>query len=196
MHSSRTTVDLSTFNNDWYDPGRGWMVRLMWIAINRAFFLSAVPWPSAMKASILRAFGARVGLGVVIRPRVNIKYPWNVGIGDHSWIGEGVWLDSLGRIEIGKDACLSQGVMVETGNHDWSKTTFDLFIRAVTIEDGAWAAVRSLLLPGSILAASSVLGAGSVLVGPTDANCIYRGNPAVFVGARQLSEVRGPVTPS
>jgi putative colanic acid biosynthesis acetyltransferase WcaF len=179
-------VDLSRFDNAGYDPGRPLPIRIAWVAVNRVFFQTAFPWPSSVKASLLRTFGAKVGAGVVIKPRVNVKYPWHIAIGQYSWIGEGVWLDSLGRIDIGANACLSQGVMIETGNHDWSKITFDLIVRGVAVEDGAWAAVRSLLLPGSRLAAHAVLCAGAVLSGDTEAYGIYAGNPAAKLKQREV----------
>jgi putative colanic acid biosynthesis acetyltransferase WcaF len=139
-----------------------------------------------VKRVLLRIFGATVGAGVVVKPRVNVKYPWNVTVGDHSWIGEGVWLDSLAAIRIGSDACVSQGTMVETGNHDWSRPAFDLVVKEVVIEDGAWAAVRSLLLPGARLASHAVLGAGSVLSGDTEPYGIYVGVPARKVKERVI----------
>ena len=172
------TVRLACFDNSWYSPGRSVLVRALWLLTSGCFFLTWFPWPSRLKAALLRAFGARVGAGVVLKPRVNVKYPWNLTIGDHSWIGEGVWLDSLAPVRIGADASLSQGAMVETGNHDWSRPTFDLVVKEVVIEDGAWAAVRSLLLPGARLASHAVLGAGSVLSGDTEPYGIYVGVPA------------------
>jgi putative colanic acid biosynthesis acetyltransferase WcaF len=159
------------------------------MAVSRVFFQTVFAWPSGLKASLLRIFGATVGNGVVIKQRVTIKYPWHLVIGDHTWIGEGVWLDSIGRIVIGSHACLSQEVMVETGNHDWSKPRFDLVVRGVTIEDGAWAAVRSLLLPGSRLAGHAVLGAGAVLSGATEPYGVYVGNPAVRVAERRIPDL-------
>jgi putative colanic acid biosynthesis acetyltransferase WcaF len=175
---------LDSFRNDWYDPGRGVAVRLAWIAVNGTFLLTSVPWPSRMKAWLLRAFGARVGAGVVLKPRINVKYPWNVTIGDHSWIGEGVWIDSLAKVTIGANCCLSQGVTIETGNHDWSRPTFDLVLNEVVLEDGAWAAVKSLLLPGARLRSHAVLGAGGVLSGDTLPYSVFAGNPAKKVKDR------------
>lgn len=179
-------VRLAQFRNDWYDPGRSLGVRLLWLAVNRIFFLSAFPWPSGVKARILRSFGARVGRGVVLKPRINVKYPWRLAIGDDTWIGEGVWIDSLGQVTIGADCCLSQGVMIETGNHDWSRPGFDLIVKDVIVEDGAWAAVKSLLLPGSRLASHAILGAGSVLSGDTQAYGVYVGVPASKVKERVI----------
>jgi putative colanic acid biosynthesis acetyltransferase WcaF len=181
------SVQLSAFDNRWYAPGRGVAVRVLWLIVNGAFLLSWVPWPSSLKCLLLRLFGAKVGRGVVVKPRVNIKYPWNVEIGDHSWIGEGAWLDSLGRITIGANCCLSQRSMIETGNHDWSKPTFDLIVKPVVLESGSWAAVGSLLLPGSRLSSHAILAAGSVLSGDTEPFGIYVGVPATKVRGRHLS---------
>lgn len=184
----RPTVDLSSFANAWYAPGRSLSVRAVWLAVNACFFLTWFPWPSAWKAALLRAFGAEIGKGVVLKPRLNVKYPWRLHVGDHAWLGEGVWLDSLADIRIGAHACLSQGCTVETGNHDWSKPGFDLVVHEVVIEEGAWAAVRSLLLPGSRLASHAVLGAGSVLSGDTEPYGIYVGVPAVKVRERVVEQ--------
>jgi putative colanic acid biosynthesis acetyltransferase WcaF len=180
----RREVRLADFNNAWYSPGRPLWIRVVWLVTNRAFFLTWFPWPSGFKAFVLRAFGASVGAEVVFKNRINVKYPWNLVIGDHSWMGEGVWIDSLAKVSIGANACLSQGVMIETGNHDWSKSTFDLVLKEVVVEDGAWAAVRSLLLPGSRLRSHAVLGAGSVLAGDTEPYGVYVGTPARKVRER------------
>ena len=177
---------LRDFNNAWYDPGRPLRVRLAWLAANRAFLQAWIPWPSGVKTRLLRAFGAKVGRRVVFKNRINVKYPWNLEIGDDSWIGEGVWIDSLAKVRIGANCCLSQGVMIETGNHDWSKPTFDLIVKDVVLEDGAWAAVRSLLLPGATLRSHAILGAGSVLSGDTEAYGVYAGNPARKVKERVI----------
>lgn len=179
-------VRLRDFDNSWYDPGRSFLVRVAWIAANRVFFFTSFPWPSSVKRGVLRAFGADIGSGVVLKPHINVKYPWNLRIGNDSWIGEGVWIDSLARVSIGSNACLSQGCMIETGNHDWSASTFDLKLGEVVLEDGCWAAVRSLLLPESRLARNAVLGAGAVLSGETEPHGVYVGNPAKKVRNRVI----------
>lgn len=186
----RGRVHLATFDNAWYDPGRGRLVRLAWMLVNAAFFLSSLPWPYRLKVGLLRLFGAEVGAGVVVKPRVNVKYPWHLRVGDHAWIGEAAWIDSLAPVTIGADACLSQGCVIETGNHDWSSPSFDLLVKPVTVEEGAWAAVGSLLLPGSRLATHSILGAGSVLSGDTEPYGVYVGVPAIRVKERTVTARR------
>jgi putative colanic acid biosynthesis acetyltransferase WcaF len=187
--SERNQVHLADFRNDWYDPGRPLLVRLVWLAVNRLFLLTSFPWPSGLKARVLRMFGARIGHRVVIKPRINVKYPWNLSIGDDTWIGEGVWIDSLARVAIGANSCLSQGVMIETGNHDWTTPTFDLVVKETVVEDGAWAAVGALILPGARLASHAILGAGSVLSGPTEPYGIYVGVPAAKVKQRVINAI-------
>ena len=81
---------------------------------------SMVPF-SGIKVFLLRAFGAVVGDRVIIKPCVNIKYPWKLKIGNDSWIGEGVWIDNLAKVVIGNNVCLSQGAMLLTGNQFGNK---------------------------------------------------------------------------
>src|ERR1035437_5861741 len=117
-------TDLSKFNNEWYNPGAFSLTRSIWYCVNACFFNSYFPFYS-FKSFLLRLFGAEVGRNVVIKPKVNIKYPWKLKIGNHSWIGEGVWIDNLDNVVIGDHCCISQGVLLLCGNHNYKKSTFD-----------------------------------------------------------------------
>ena len=98
---------------------------------------------------ILRAFGSRLGKGIVYKPRLNIKYPWFLEIGDHSWIGEGVWIDNLCQVKIGRNVCVSQGVSILTGSHDWKRSSFPFFSQPVTVGDGVWITAFRVIRPGT-----------------------------------------------
>jgi putative colanic acid biosynthesis acetyltransferase WcaF len=193
MANCRT--DLSKFNNDWYDPGAGVVVRLAWYVTNALFFASWFPL-SRFKVAVLRMFGAHVGRGVVIKPRVNIKYPWLLEVGNHVWIGEGVWIDNLAAVTLGNNVCLSQGAMLLTGNHNYKSQSFDLLTGTITLEDGVWIGAQSVVCPGVICRTHAVLSVGSVATRPLDAYGIYQGNPAVKVRERTIepSEL-SPVNP-
>jgi len=132
----------------------------------------------------LKLFGANIGSGVVVKPGINIKYPWNLEIGDHSWIGEGAWLDSLASIKIGKNVCISQGTYFCTGNHDWTDPAFGLIVKPIIIEDGTWIGAQATVLPGVTVASHSIVTAGSVIAKDTEPYMIYAGNPAVKVKER------------
>ena len=59
---------------------------------------------------LLRAFGARIGRGLYIRPRVNIHFPWKLSVGDHCWIGDRCELLSMAPIAIGSHTSLGHDV--------------------------------------------------------------------------------------
>jgi putative colanic acid biosynthesis acetyltransferase WcaF len=179
-------VDLTKYDNSWYEPGRGRMICGIWYLVNVIFFQNPLNPSSALKAALLKAFGAKVGKGVVLKPSINIKYPWHLEIGDNSWIGEGVWIDCLAPIRIGSHCCISQGVYFCTGNHDWKDTVFGLKTDTIVIEAGCWVGAKSNLLPGAIMRSHSVLTAGGVLSGEAEAWGIYVGNPAVKKRTRSL----------
>ncbi len=181
-------VYLSRFDNSRYDPGRGFLTRALWHFMNALFLQNPLNPSSKLKIILLRFFGAQIGEGVVLKPGINVKYPWNLQIGSYSWIGENAWLDSLAPINIGSNVCISQGAYVCTGNHDWADPAFGLIVEPVTIEDGAWVGARATVLPGVTMAIQSVIAAGSVISKDTWPYQIYSGNPAVAVKTRKIRQ--------
>ncbi|WP_461129103.1 WcaF family extracellular polysaccharide biosynthesis acetyltransferase [Spirosoma aerophilum] len=178
-------TDLSRFNNSWYKPGPRWKI-ILWFLTNSIFLNSYLPVPIALKVAILRLFGAKIGNRVVIKPSVNIKYPWLLHIGNDVWIGEQVWIDNLSEVTIGDHACLSQGAMILTGNHDYSKATFDLTTRPISLADGVWIGAKAIVCAGVRCESHAVLAVNSVATRPLDAYGIYQGNPAIWVRQRTI----------
>lgn len=179
-------TDLSRYDNSWYNPGDGTLKRILWYFTNVLFFINPLNPSSGIKVRLLRMFGAQIGKGVVIKPSVNIKYPWNLFIGDYSWIGENVWIDNLVQVTIGANVCISQGAMLLCGNHNYKKTTFDLIVKPIIIEDGVWIGAQTTVCPGVKAHSHSVLCVGSVASKDLDAFSIYRGNPAEFIKTREV----------
>ena len=186
MSGNRGQTDLSRYTNTWYKPGPRWKV-LLWHFTNAWLFNSYAPLPSGLKVRLLRLFGATVGVGVMIKPAVNIKYPWLLSIGNHVWIGEGVWIDNLTQVSLGNHVCLSQGAMLLTGNHDYRSATFDLKVAPISLEDGAWIGAKATVCPGIRVGSHAILSVGSVATRAMDAYTVYQGNPAVAVRKRDIS---------
>ena len=184
MTMQRPTTDLSQFNNAWYHPG-GRLRRLLWYIVHELFICSGQPI-SGLRVFLLRLFGAEIGKGVVIKPRVRIKYPWKLKVGNHSWIGEDVWIDNLGEVSIGSNCCLSQGAMLLCGNHDYKRSSFDLMVGDITLEEGVWIGAKAVVCPGVICRSHSVLSVGSIASRTLDSYGIYRGNPAVKLKEREM----------
>ena len=178
---------LDTFNNDWYKPGRSKIVVLLWYFINVLFFINPLFPFSGFKIILLRIFGAKIGRGVLIKPAVNIKYPWLLTVGNHCWIGEKVWIDNLAQVTIGNHVCISQGAMLLTGNHNYKLSTFDLIIGQIILEEGAWIGAKSVVCPGVKCASHSVLAVSSIATKDLEPYAIYQGNPAIKIKERFIS---------
>jgi putative colanic acid biosynthesis acetyltransferase WcaF len=179
-------MDLSSFDNSWFKARQNKLKNIVWYLVNALFFNSYLLPISSIKVLILRIFGAKIGQSVVLKPNINIKYPWNVEIGDYSWIGEGVWIDSLDKIQISKNVCISQAAYLLTGNHNYTSTKFDLLIAPIVLEEGVWIGAKSVVIPGTIARKNSILSVGSISPKIMEESTIYRGNPAVAVKQRVI----------
>jgi putative colanic acid biosynthesis acetyltransferase WcaF len=179
-------TDLSSFSNQWYSPGASAVTRGLWYLVNACFFKSSFPF-YAPKRFLLRLFGAKIGRGVVIKPYVSIKYPWKLEVGHHVWIGEQVWIDNLGTVRLMDNSCISQGAMLLTGNHNYKRTSFDLIVGEITLEEGAWAGAQTVVCPGVRLRSHALLTVGSVATEDLEPYWIYQGNPAKKVRERKVS---------
>ncbi len=178
-------VDLNTYSNHNYNPGNV-LKRLLWYAVNAIFFDSYWFPSSQLKVFFLRLFGAKIGRGVVIKPRVSIKYPWFLEVGDFTWVGERVWIDNLTDVQIGSNACLSQGAFLLTGNHDYKSVQFDLMVQGIQLNDGAWVGAQAKLMPGTVMESHAVLQAGAIGSGKLNAFTIYGGTPAIELKKREI----------
>ncbi|MCL5023037.1 MAG: WcaF family extracellular polysaccharide biosynthesis acetyltransferase [Nitrospirae bacterium] len=179
---------LSKFRNASYAPGRRFLTRSIWFVTNVLFVLNPLNPFSQLRAILLKMLGGKIGQGVVLKPSINIKYPWNLEIGDNSWIGESVLFDSLDKISIGSNVCISQGAYLCTGNHDYTKEAFDLIVRPIVIEDGVWVGAKAVICPGVTLRSHSVITAGSVVTKDTEPYGIYQGNPAQYIRKRVIAD--------
>ncbi len=178
-------VDLSTYNNSWYKPGSS-LKRFAWHYVNIVFFRSGFFPLYKLKTSLLRIFGAKVGKNVLIKPHVNIKYPWFLQLGNNIWIGEEVWIDNLAEVKIADNVCLSQGALLLCGNHNYTKTSFDLIVKPIILEEGVWICAKSIICGGVVCRNHSIVSTASVLSNTTEAFGIYKGNPAVKIKQRLM----------
>lgn len=174
---------LDQFYTSGFDRGASRWREALWLAVSGLLFSTWLPG-SKWRAALLRLFGARIGRGVVIKPRVLVKFPWRLSIGEHSWIGESVWIDNLAEVSIGDHACISQGTYICTGSHDWASESFDLIVTPIAIGAKAWIGAKSLVAPGCEVGEGTVLTLGSVATGYLEPWMIYSGWPAIPVKHR------------
>jgi len=183
--------DISRVRNDLFDGGglargRARWVELLWHIVRAAVFMSSLPWPMCLKVFLLRIFGAKIGRGMYIRPRVNIHFPWKLLVGDYCWIGDDCGLLNLEPITLGDNVAIAHRVYLATGNHDYTDHTMSYRNAPIHIEDGVWIASCSFIGPGVTLGTHCVIGAGSVVTKSVASWTVNRGNPAQVIGLRKL----------
>lgn len=176
-------IDLSRAPGSGEAWDRGLQVMAAWLLVEALVVTNPLQVSSRLRAAALRAFGARIGRGAVIRPRVRVKFPWKLEIGDRSWIGEGVWFHNQDRIVVGSDVVISQDTFLTTGSHR-ARKDMGLVTRPVVVEDGAWLTTRCIVLGGTRVGRSALARPATVLRGDIPPNAVVSGPDCVVVGTR------------
>jgi len=179
-------VNLSGYKSSLEIGASKWK-QILWYYVNAFVFNSYLFPVYGFKRSLLRLFGAKVGKKVVIKPKVNIKYPWKLKVGDFSWIGEKVWIDNLDEVEIDNHVVVSQGALLLSGNHDYKKESFDLLTGKIVLEKGVWIGAKAIVTGGVRCRTHSILSVNSVASKDLKSFGIYSGNPAKWVRDRTIN---------
>jgi len=170
--------DLSKFSVPLNFRGRSiWIVQLWWCVQSTAFRFSP-QFAYGFRRFLLRVFGAKIGRGVVIRPTVTFTYPWKVSIGDYAWVGDDVVLYSLGEIDIGANAVVSQKCYLCTGDHDYNKIDFPIRGQKIIIEEQVWLAADVFVAPNVTVGKGAVVGARSTVLRDLPPGMFCAGYPA------------------
>lgn len=172
---------LDRFTGAGYDKGRPPGVQALWLLTSG---LVVRRWwcPSGLRLRILRAFGATLGEGVLIRHDVKIHWPWKLTVGDHCWIGEGAWILNLEPVTLGSQVCISQDVLLCTGSHDRRSPSFEFDNAPIRVEDGAWVAARATVLRGVTIGPDAVVGATALVTHDVPAGGVVLAPRAHAVG--------------
>ncbi len=157
----------------------------LWLLAQAILVNSWIPG-SAHRIWLLRRFGAKIGRAVVLKPHLRVKFPWRLTLGDYVWLGESVWIDNLANVEIGSNVCVSQGVYLCTGSHDWGSANFNLIVDPILVADHVWICASSRICPGTRVGEGAVITLGSVAAGDLAPWHVYAGAPARAVRLRKL----------
>jgi putative colanic acid biosynthesis acetyltransferase WcaF len=164
------------------------LARVIW-GITYFILFKYSPKPlHSWRSFVLRCFGAKIGKGVHVYPKVIIWAPWNIEIGDETGIANGVMLYSQGKILIGNRVVISQGTHLCTGTHDYTKMGFPLYTRPIKIGSYAWLAAEVFVHPGVEINKGCVIGARSVVTKDTPKWMVCAGNPCLAIKERILEK--------
>jgi len=164
--------------------GRSAVVVQLWWLVQATLFACSPQFMYGWRRWLLRLFGAKVGQGVLLRPSVKVTYPWKVSIGNFVWIGDDVVLYSLGEIEIGDHAVVSQRSYICAAGHDYTKIDFPIFDKKVYIGEQAWLATDVFVAPGVLVGMGTVVGARSSVFHDLPPMMVCVGSPAKPIKAR------------
>jgi putative colanic acid biosynthesis acetyltransferase WcaF len=178
--------DLSRFRMPDGFRGRSMMAVQLWWLVQATAFHWSPQFAYGFRRWVLRCFGANVGQGAVIRPSVTITYPWKVSIGEHAWVGDDVVLYSLGEIEIGAHAVVSQSSYLCAADHDYTQPDFPIRARKITIGPEAWVATDVFVAPGVTIGAGAVIGARSSVFKDMPAGMVCMGSSCRPIKSRSL----------
>lgn len=184
LDKRRSFQDLAKFRLPDGFRGRPAGVVLLWWFVEATLFRWSPQVMYGWRRWLLRTFGANIGIGVRIRPTAKITFPWKVSINNYSWVGDDVVLYSLGEINIGENAVISQRSYVCTGSHDITRPTFDIFALPISIGDGCWIASDVYIAPGIAIADGAVVGARSTVFSDLPSGMVCYGSPAIPIRTR------------
>jgi putative colanic acid biosynthesis acetyltransferase WcaF len=168
--------------------GRSKFVVQLWWIIQETFFSWSPQFLYGWRAFLLKLFGAKIGKGVKIRSTVKITYPWKIVIGDYSWVGDDCTLYSLGNINIGSHVAIAHGVYFNTGGHDYSKPSFDIFSKQISIQNECWITNDVYIAPGVNIGQGTIVGARSSVFKDLPEGMICIGTPAIAIKNRLTNE--------
>jgi len=162
--------------------------RVFWNVVYIIFFrFSPKPFHS-WRSFLLRLFGAKVGKGVHVYPKVTIWAPWNLILGDECGVANGVDLYSQGKITLGYRSIISQRVFLCAGTHDYTRQGHPLVTAPITIGDHAWVAAEAFVHPGVTIGEGAVIGARSVVNKDMPSWMVCAGHPCKPLKARIFVE--------
>jgi len=152
--------------------------RLVWNFFWTIFFRN-IPVPfHEFRSMCLRLFGAKIGRGVHVYPKVKIWAPWNLAIDDESGVANGVTIYNQDLVTLGKRVVISQGAYICSGSHDYEKTGMPLITRPIVLGDYCWITTEVFIHPGVTVGDGCVVGARSVVTRDLPAWKVAAGSPS------------------
>lgn len=180
----REVQQLNTFRLPTDFRGRSAVMVQLWWLVQATLFRCSPQFMFGWRCWLLKLFGAQVGKAARIRPSVKITYPWKVVIGNHVWIGDDVVLYSLGEIEIGDHAVVSQRSYLCAASHDYTQPDFPIYQKKVSIGAQAWLATDVFVAPGITIGFGAIVGARSSVFHDLPPLMVSIGSPAKPIRSR------------
>lgn len=167
--------------NSYQQPKREFkeiLLTQLWRSVSFLVFKNSPQFLYGFRRVILRAFGAKIGKKVLIRPSVRIEIPWNLQIDDFCWIGDEVYLYSIDKIIIGENTVISQRSNLCTASHNYYSKNFETLSSQIKIGKNCWVASDVFISMGVTINSNVIVGSRTSVYKNLESNYLYTGNPA------------------
>ena len=142
-----------------------------------------------LKSTLWRWAGATIGSNVRICSSALILGTGELEIGDDTWIGHQVFIESGSKVSIGASVDIGPRTYIGTGSHkidtEGQHTAGEGTSEPITIEDGVWLGANTTILPGVTIGKKTLVGAGAVVTRSLTPYSVAIGIPARSI--RKLS---------
>jgi len=133
---------------------------------------------------ILDELLASYGEGCEIRPPLHVDYGSNITIGARTFVNCGLVALDVAAITIGEDVQIGPNVQLLTPTHpvepEARRAKWEA-AQPIVIGDNVWLGGGAIVLPGVMISADTVVGAGAVVTRDLPAGVVAVGNPARII---------------
>lgn len=165
-------------------PLRHRLLRLAWGIVWKLLAAWTPPPLHKWRVFLINLFGGHVDPSCSIYGSVRIWYPPNLTMKRASTLGPNVECYTMGPIELGEFAVVSQRAFLCTGTHDIHHVNFQIGARPIHIGKNAWIAAEAFVGPGVTVGEGAVLAARGAAFRDLDPWTVYVGNPAASTRPR------------
>ena len=174
----RNRISAKPFSYNWY---RLWGKRLINI-----FSLVGV----LIRVWKLSRNGSKIGFLSVIGRNIELNGKASLlSMGRECVIGSGVHLALHDEIRLGDYVVVNDKCTLLTASHDIESPVWAQVHAPIIIEDFAWIATNSIILPGVTIGYAAIVGAGAVVTKDVPAYQVVGGNPARCIKRRSTKHL-------
>lgn len=163
------------------------------------FLFRPTPRPfHAWRCLLLRLFGAKINKPAYVYPSTRIWAPWNLELGVHSTLADGVDCYCVDKVVIGSYTTVSQYSYLCTASHDYtdpiimSQPQMPLITAPIIIGDRVWITADVFVAPGVSISDGVVVLARSTVCNDMPAWSVVSGSPATVKKKRILRTLSIP----
>jgi len=142
------------------------------------------------RPAALRFMGAQVAPGVKVSNRIKVLGARHLVIEDSVAIANSVILDARGGLTIKRGALVGFESVLISYTHAWPDPSRPVHKQGtvsapIVLGQNTWIGARVIVLPGTTIGDSTVVGAASVVSGDIEPMSVASGNPARVISARR-----------